>query len=429
MVWFHGGGDDNGSGHQSIYDLVGLADATGNVIVSVNSRLGFLGFMALPELREESSDASTGNYHHLDQIAALQWVQDNISAFNGDPANVTIFGESAGANDVCRHLSSRLSDGLFQRAILQSSTCGPLVLKPLAERYVQGEFFKTTWGCEDSGTPLDCLRTQSAVDLRQALDDAGKSGNLLGGGLLDQEVFRPAAAIDDYVFTAAPLQAMAASPNDVEVIVGVNLNEFTFFQVAEGNDNPDNTLTSYQQLVRDTLAGVSETDIVELTTNLYPCSAHATCSDAFSDLFGDAIFACPSIATADALVANGNTVRFYEFTQPINGGALLNALAPVLDDNAPQLGVPHSADLFYLWNLPALQAGNDPAATVTAMQQYWGSFASEGEPVSAGNPSWPLYTDNGAEYLEIGETISARSGFKIAKCDFINARQLGFGQS
>ncbi|MGI9285219.1 MAG: carboxylesterase family protein, partial [Pseudomonadales bacterium] len=135
MLWFHGGGDDNGSGHQSIYDIASLADATGNVIVSVNSRLGFLGFMALPELREESADASTGNYHHLDQVAALQWVQDNIGSFNGDPSNVTIFGESAGANDVCRHLSSRLSDGLFHHAVLQSSTCGTLVLKQLMERY------------------------------------------------------------------------------------------------------------------------------------------------------------------------------------------------------------------------------------------------------------------------------------------------------
>ncbi|MGI9287154.1 MAG: carboxylesterase family protein, partial [Pseudomonadales bacterium] len=322
---------------------------------------------------------------------------------------------------------SRLSDGLFQRAVLQSSTCGPIVLQPLTERYTQGEFFKKTWGCEGSATPLDCTRTQSAIDLRQKLDDAGKSGDLLGGDLIGQEVFRPAAAIDNYVFAAAPHEAIADSPNDVDVIVGVNLNEFTLFQVAEGNDNPDNTLASYQQLVRDTLAGVSETDVVELTTNLYPCSNYATCSDAFSDLFGDAIFACPSIATADALIANGNTVRFYEFTQPIDGGLLLGATVPVLDNNAPQLGVPHSAELFYLWNLPVLQAGSDPVATVTAMQQYWGSFAGTGEPVSAGNPAWPLYTDNGGEHLEIGENITARSGFKIEKCNFINERQLGSG--
>lgn len=418
MIWFHGGGDDNGDSSEVPYDIAGLAAATGHVVVSVNSRLGFLGFMALPGLRFESADSTTGNYHHLDDVAALQWVQDNIIVFNGNPNNVTLFGESAGGNGVCRHLASPLSAGLFHRAIVQSGSCGPNILKPLLERYQQGEYFEELWGCSNDSTPLDCMRQQSAENLRQALFNAGKANNLLHGDLNAQEIFRPIAAQDDYAFDATIYESLSVSPANIDVILGVVRNEYTLFLQGLGNDNPT-TLGEYQDAV-STALDLLPAEVSTLTQVLYPRARYESYSDAFADLMGDAIFACPSIATADVLVRGGHSVRFYQFDRRIQNELLLPVVGP-LDPNPPNLGVPHSADLFYLWDLRIMQAGLEPELTVAAVQQYWGRFAGNGLPSADDQPDWPLYSEDGAEYLNLAPTITAESGFKLDKCDFFNA--------
>ncbi|MEH6583416.1 MAG: carboxylesterase family protein, partial [Halioglobus sp.] len=366
MVWFHGGGGDNGSGHEAIYDIVSLAQQTDTLVVSVNSRLGFLGFLAHPALRAESANASTGNYHHLDQVAALQWLQENIEAFNGDPGNITLFGESAGGIDGCQHLASRLSDGLFHRVIMQSSTCASYNMQALDEGFEQGAFFTDIWGCADASTTLDCLRQQDASALRAALHDAGKADDLLQGDLLAQEVFRPVSTVDGWVFTGALFDMMAESSSAIEVIIGITRNEFTLFTTAEGSINPENNLQSYQQVLRDGQDRLTEEAIQTLTTRLYPCGHYPSCSDALADVMGDAIFACASITAADALVRSGHSVRFYEFNQPANTSLLLSYTIPVKDENAPAIGIPHSADLFYLWDLAIMQSGESPEEAALA---------------------------------------------------------------
>lgn len=421
MVWFHGGGDDNGSSTQVIYDIAGLAAASGNVVVSVNARLGFLGFMALPGLRLESADASTGNYHHLDQVAALEWIRDNISAFNGNPYNVTLFGESAGGNGACRHLSSPLSAGLFHRAILQSSTCGPTIMRTLVVAYEQGERYKELWGCASAAAPLDCLRQQDALDLRQALSNDGKADDLLSGGLSEQEIYRPIAAIDDYAFEATPYEALAESPANIDVVIGVTKNEATLFLQSVASSNPD-SLASYQDAVRDAIPGLTDADVLTITTLLYPLLNYDSYSDAFADAMGDATFACPSVATADVLASGGHSVRFYQFSREINNDLLLSVVGP-LDPNAPDMGVPHSAELFYLWDFALAQEGPLPELTVAAVQQYWSRFASSGVPSADDQPGWPLYSSAGGEYLDIGVDILDASAYKLDKCDFFNSLQ------
>ena len=422
MVWFHGGGDDNGSGTQVPYDIAGLAAASGNVVVSVNARLGFLGFLALPGFRLESAEDGTGNYHHLDQVAALQWVGDNIAVFNGNPNNVTLFGESSGGNGVCRHLSSPLSAGLFHRAILQSSSCGPIVMRTLVEGYVQGERYKEIWGCASAEAPLDCMRQQSALDLRQALRNAGKANDLLGGNLLDQEIFWPVAVIDDYAFNATPYEALVESPANIGVVIGVTRNEATLFLQSAGNSNPD-SLASYQEAVKQVLPGLDDADVLFITTILYPLIDYGTYSNAFADVMGDVFFACPSVATADVLAAGGHSVRFYQFSRAIQDDLLLAVVGP-LDPNAPDLGIPHSAELFYLWDLATMQAGPLPGLTVNAVQPYWSRFAASGVPVADDQPDWPLYSIDGGEYLDIGIEIEDVVGFKLEKCNFLNSRQI-----
>jgi para-nitrobenzyl esterase len=420
MVWFHGGGDENGSGSEGIYNIVSLAQSTGHVVVSVNSRLGFLGFLSLPELADESTDGSHGNYHHQDQQLALQWVRENIGEFNGDKGNVTLFGESAGGNDVCRHLSSRQSDGLFHRAILQSSTCSETILQTQEARFSQGEFFKTTWACDMAVDSLDCMRQQSALELRSALTDEGKTGNLLTGDLFNQEKFRPAAAIDGVIFTALPRQAIAQAPAGVEAIIGVIRNETTLFTQSIGSINPENNLSSYQEILVEGIPELTDEQVTTLTTELYPCGDYPSCSDAYADLVADSVFVCPSLQAADAMLEAGNLVYVYEFIAPVNTALLLGATIQEFDENAPAIGIPHSADLFYLWDLGVLQAGENPAAVVAQVRDYWGSFASEGEPVSDSGPRWPRYSSAGGEYLEINSTSQSRTGFKQEVCNYFS---------
>lgn len=122
MVWFHGGSHTGGMGHERIFDGTELAKH-GVVLVTINYRLGPLGFLAHPALAAESSQASAGNYGLLDKIAALNWVRDNIAQFGGDPSNVTIFGQSAGSQSVCALMASPLARGMFHKAIGQSASC------------------------------------------------------------------------------------------------------------------------------------------------------------------------------------------------------------------------------------------------------------------------------------------------------------------
>ena len=125
MVWFHGGAHTAGQGHSKIFDGTTIAQ-NGAVLVSINYRLGALGFLAHPWLSDESDHASSGNYGLLDKIAALNWVRDNIAEFGGNPDNVTIFGQSAGSQSVCSLMASPLARGLFHKAIGQSAACiGP----------------------------------------------------------------------------------------------------------------------------------------------------------------------------------------------------------------------------------------------------------------------------------------------------------------
>ena len=254
------------------------------------------------------------------------------------------------------------------------------------------------------------------------LRNDGKADDLLSGGLLDQEIYRPIAAIDDYAFDTTPYEALALSPANIDVVIGVTKNEATLFLQSAGNSNPD-SLASYQDAVKEFLPGLNDADVVTVTTSLYPLLNYDSYSDAFADVMGDAIFACPSVATADVLASGGHSVRFYQFSREIQNDLLLAVVGP-LDPNAPDLGVPQSAELFYLWDLAVAQAGPLPELTVTAVQQYWSRFASTGVPSADEQPGWPLYSSDGGEYLDMGVEILDASGYKLDKCDFFNSREL-----
>ena len=177
IVWMHGGGYTQGTG--VIYGGETLAALTDSIVISLNYRLGALGYLALDQLDAENPSTGSGNWGLLDQIAALNWVKRNIRAFGGDARNVTIAGQSAGGSAVCTLLASPKAAGLFQHATIQSAGCG-LGERTLSAAQAQGSSFAKEAGCNDAATRLACLRSAWAPGLVSAFQRAGGAGPVTG---------------------------------------------------------------------------------------------------------------------------------------------------------------------------------------------------------------------------------------------------------
>lgn len=184
MVFFHGGGLTSGTGNSTTYNHPMLPNK-GVVLVTVNSRLGPIGYLAHPALSAESGTGS-GNYGTLDLKASLEWVRDNIAAFGGDPDNVTIFGESGGGSKVISQMATPLTDGLFDRAIVQSGSAlvSPRLVTSLADAEARGERLVAALGLQDSENVLDALRAVSWEDLIKtaASESVGFRANVVVDG-------------------------------------------------------------------------------------------------------------------------------------------------------------------------------------------------------------------------------------------------------
>ena len=225
MVFLHGGGLATGAGSESRYNGQTLAINQDVIVVSVNYRLGYLGFLSLPELTQEQGHS--GNYGFLDQNMALQWVNKNIKSFGGNPNQVTLFGESAGANSTCLHLASPLSQDLFQNAILQSqglySSCAN-TLASQQESEALGESFSDILGCQEN--TLQCLRDKSIFKMNLTLFTKGfKNGPIHTSNALPLR-----ANIDGYFLTQQPLDIFQQGyVSHKNILLGVNKNEGTLF--------------------------------------------------------------------------------------------------------------------------------------------------------------------------------------------------------
>lgn len=372
MVWIHGGAYILGSG--AGYDPAPLV-ATGQVVVvSMNYRLGPLGFMALPGLAGES--ATTGNYGLLDQQAALRWVRANIGAFGGDPGNVTVFGESAGGNSVCMQLISPAARGLFDRAISESGGCvgTPLGPRPLDAAYRIGRRFADSLGCTDPGTAVACLRSRPASRF---------TGDFGGLFRLDDVSWEP--VIDGSVVTEDTASALKAGRyHRVPLMVGSNKDEGRLFTA----------LGYHLQLFRRATAGDLDRAI-DLRTPAaaramraaYPPASAGDADLALSAYTTDGLFACPAHFTAQAAAASrSQRVYQYEFADPEPPLAGIDPMMP--------LGDYHASELFYLFatvqNLPPVPGLNaDQRRLSRQMLSYWTAFARTGDPNGSGTPTWP----------------------------------------
>jgi para-nitrobenzyl esterase len=387
LVWIHGGGNTSGSPAETPYDGATLT-RKGAVVVSFNYRLNVFGFLAHPALTAESEHGSSGNYALLDQIAALQWVQNHIAAFGGDPERVTVFGESAGATNIAYLMSSPLARGHFQRAIMQSGGYAVREFRDLAEVESIGEGLVAAVGVTDSAPAPALLRALDADDLLRA---AG-------------ETFADWASVpnvDGWVLEEAPGRVFEAGRQAaVPLLIGFNEDEWTTL----GHYGPAVTLEGLRQSLHAEFG-----ELVDRAIELYPASTDDEAVDASNAWQTDTSFACPSRFIADQLSRSGNKVFFDQFTReaPGPGGA--------------RLGAYHGAETAYVTDNLALEPWVPRDATdqhlADVMSDYWVRFAAEGNPNGDDTPEWPVYTPGGREYLILGDRIEPGSGIRTNPCD------------
>ncbi|MBV6509065.1 MAG: Para-nitrobenzyl esterase [Acidimicrobiales bacterium] len=395
MVWIHGGGYTTGSAGQPLYDGASLARNGDVVVVSLNYRLGPLGFLVTDELAQESGGEGVGNYGILDQVAALQWVQDNISAFGGDPDNVTIFGESAGGSSVCVHLGSPLSEGLFDKAIIQSGggcnryrapeqSGGPLADSAQAT----GQAFVDRTGCAGSGDILACLRELPVDEVVSAT----------GANALGLSAFGP--SIDGVVLTKQPVDALADGDTaDVPILTGANADELKLFTLTL----PPVTEGTYR-LFLNAYAGSPENS--DLLLDLYPPSDFASPQDAFETLGTDIGFVCPALEFA-ASTSDGSAPSFAYLFKHRTGGV------------ASTIGAAHGVELpFVFGTLDVAGQLADPGAAEEAleatMQRYWSTFAHRGHPDDEG--TWLQYDRNAPLVALLDEPVETTDEIREGRC-------------
>lgn len=400
MVWLHGGSNRVGSGAQSTYDGASLA-ARGVVLVTVNYRLGVLGFFSHPELTAESLHHSSGNYGLLDQIAALQWVQKNIARFGGDPQNVTLFGESAGAIDSAMLMTSPLSTGLFRRVISESGPAfNPAVTLSQAE--AQGKAIAELAPGDPHATPLQRLRALPGPEVEKLVAQVkSRYGDTT-----------TAFTADGWVLPRSPRQAfLTGAIQKVDLMIGLNAREFSAFRVAAaaaakaaGNQKaPDSGSVKQFSAAAQPYFGVWTKPVVAFYLGDMLVRRTAGLDHALNDVVG----ACPIGAMAELTNDAGRKVFVYRFGRSVPG------------KGESDLGAFHSIEVPYVFGAlhdPTwhwLPFTPDDASLSNLIQTYWTNFAKSGNPNAPGLPNWPEWSDSKKEFLVVKKdgAITAQRNF------------------
>ncbi len=390
MVWIHGGGYLAGSGSVPLYDGSALAHL-GAVVVTINYRLGVFGFLAHPQLSRESREHVSGNYGLLDQIAALQWVRENIAAFGGDPKNVTVFGESAGAGSVSCLLFSPLAKGLFHRAIAESGALddqlrtlrNPLGGIESAEH--EGLEVPRLLGCGGAKT-LDCMREMSSRLLVKMLPPSISCLECT-----QRDTFGP--VMDGYVIPGQPYELLRSGRiNPATVLTGSNRGEGTI--VIGVRPVPD--VEGYHAWI--TARFKDQADKVLAT---YPAASNDEVRTAIRDVYTDSWYLCPS----RSLAAAEKTAWLYQFSRVRPGMEMRTA---------------HGSELPYVFDTLKAIAGRVEIvdrSLAGMMSAAWYRFAASGDPNGDGLPEWPQYDRNSEVSLEFGETVQVNHGLHASQCD------------
>jgi para-nitrobenzyl esterase len=373
MVWIHGGGFASGSG--PLYVADGLVSRGNIIVVTINYRLGALGFLAHPGL---GPPGDVGNYGLADQQAALRWVRDNIAKFGGDPDKVTVAGESAGGTSVCDHLVAPDSAGLFRAAIIQSGPCQAQVALPAAEKISLD--YAAEVGCGQPESAAQCLRALPADKLRRPVWYYPIGRDQLSGPVTGTTVL----PVD-------PITAFTEKRGArVPVLIGSNRDEFTLFVALQYLRGQGYTAAEYPDLLKGTFG--PNADAVEAH---YPLNGYASVPLAYSAAVTDGVFACEADRVADVL-SGTEPVYAYEFNDR-------EAPAPDALRQLPfPVGASHSLELRYLFDIGDAPPLN-PAQRALADQMidYWTRFVTSGSPHTPGQPDWPTFDSATGKVLSL----------------------------
>ena len=395
MVWIHGGGFQFGSSAQPTYDGSNLA-GEGVVVVSLNYRLGVFGFLALSELDAEGT--LSGDFGLQDQQLALTWVKNNIAAFGGDPDNVTIFGQSAGAHAIGILMSSPLSKGLFNKAILESgafwdSEAGPI--ETFIQARQQGAAFEEKLGVKSVAQ----LRSMSAVEINDAAQ---------WNPATDPKVTAFAPSIDNYVLTGVPgMVFQNGQQMKVPLLAGWTSDEQALFlPYALSSTNA----TLFQDGLKDYFGEKEPEALV-----LYPDGNPAQLVASSGDLVGDMVIREQTFTATDSqyrtagLQSNSVWAYYFTYTSPYSPAAIHTAEIPFVFGNlgpnplfGPTQPPPSSQDVMFSKTLMG----------------YWTNFAKTGNPNGNGLPTWPAYVGGGSDILELGDVV-APDNYNLSRFHFI----------
>jgi para-nitrobenzyl esterase len=383
MVWIYGGGFTGGAGSEQRYDGERLA-AKGPVVVTLNYRLGQFGFFSHPDLANESGHNASGNYGMMDAIAALQWVKRNIAAFGGDPGNVTVFGESAGAIMTSALVGSPQAKGLFHRVITQSGAWMGLQMARMSTRAAQEQ--AGVKAIADMGvTSLADLRAKSTEDVAAGL--RVPAGLVIDGYLIPQDL--------SLTFTQG-------RQNEVDVLAGSNANEGTFFQFG-GPTPAEAFLTQSRQRFGE---------LADAFLKLYPAGSDAEANTSYLAAYSDET-SWNMRQSAAAQAKRGKKSYVYYFTRVPRGA----------DGTPSPRGATHTAEIQYAFNNPTgLNWDDVDRKLADAMSSYWVNFATKGDPNGPGLPAWPAFKDlSSGRVMVLGDTVQVESAAPAPKLAFFDS--------
>ena len=387
MIWVHGGGFERGSGSDLASDGAAMA-AQGVVVVSFNYRAGLFGFLAHPDLSKESEHGVSGNYGLLDQIAALQWVRDNIAAFGGNPQRVTAFGVSAGSASIALLLASPMGKGLFQQAILHS----PGAARPLA---TLADAEKAALALGDDISALRALSAEELLPKTSLLSPKVR-------GLTTPRVLRPIR--DGWLLPEDERPVLKSGRiHTMPLIVGSNADEGSLLTKTWPADN----LAQYQSLVQTNFG-----DVAEEAMRIYPAASDGDARPRVGEMFADTQFNYGTRLLADAMAKKEPRTWRYLFLRR----------RPNQKD-----GPHHGEEVSHVFGTYAEAAPGEAAdfnsvdeKVSATMMKAWVAFARNSDPNTEGLPHWAPYTAAQENYMAFGDITEAGQGWRKSQLDFLD---------